>query len=111
MSFVNTISGTNKPNFLESEVGLVLKTVEVPASMGVADGPRKVVPAGTIFPANTASATGIIFEAVDVTSGDMPGSVMVAGRVAAQRITVDSAAKTALEGVGIKFVTLPETTR
>ena len=38
MSFVTNTTCTKRPNFLESEVGLVLKTREIPASMGVQDG-------------------------------------------------------------------------
>lgn len=45
-----------------------------------ADG-RKYVTAGAIFPANDAAAIGIVYEDVDVTSGDMPGSVVTAGAV------------------------------
>ena len=37
MSHFYRVNGTFRPNFLESEVGLVLKTYQIPASMGVAD--------------------------------------------------------------------------
>lgn len=111
MSIVTNVSYGNKPNFLESEVGLVLKTREIPATMGVQDGKFKNVAAGTPFPSNDANAIGLVFEAVDVTDGNMPGSVMVAGRVLADRITVASAAKTALANKGIVFVDAPEITR
>ena len=45
-----------------------------------ADG-TKYVPAGAIFPANDVTAMGIVYEDVDVTSDDMPGSVVTAGTV------------------------------
>ena len=62
MSFVTNITGTKRPNFLESEVGLVLKTREIPASMGVQDGLYKTVAPGTPYPSNDANAVGIVFE-------------------------------------------------
>lgn len=111
MSFVTNISGTKRPNFLESEVGLVLKTREIPASLGVQDGNYKTVAPGTPFPSNDANAVGIVFENVDVTSGNMPGSVLVAGRVLAENLNLATAAKTALAGKGIVFVDTPAVTR
>ena len=111
MSFVTNISGTKRPNFLESEVGLVLKTREIPASLGVQDGNYKTVAPGTPFPSNDANAVGIVFESVDVTSGNMPGSVLVAGRVLDENLNLATAAKTALAGKGIVFVDTPAVTR
>lgn len=126
----------------------------------------KYVKAGTIYPANDATAVGIVYEDVDVTNGDAAGSVVLSGVVYEDRLpeavdtystatvaeggnpkqlglyersgsspnyvytlTTDttvsagktyytfdgkliaSAAKTALEGLGFKFTTEPETTR
>lgn len=109
MSYVTNFSGTFRPNFLESEVGLVTKTYEIPESMGVADGTNKIVPAGTPFPANDGTAVGIVFQDVDVTYGAKAGPVMVAGRVLKDRLTVASTAITAL--ADIKFVSGPDVTR
>lgn len=111
MSFVTNITGTKRPNFLESEVGLVLKTRDIPASLGTQDGNYKTVAPGTVYPSNDAQAVGIVFEAVDVTNGGMPGSVLVAGRVLAEGLNIASAAKTALAGKGIVFVDTPAITR
>lgn len=111
MAFVNNFNGTKRPNFLESEVGLVLKTREIPASIGVQDGIYKTVAPGTPFPSNDGNAVGIVFEAVDVTNGNMPGSVLVAGRVFADNLSLATAAKTALAGKGIVFVDAPVVTR
>lgn len=41
----------------------------------------KYVPMGTIYPANDATAEGIVYEDVDVTNGNMPGSVVLSGVV------------------------------
>ena len=97
MSILKTEIGTAIPNFLDSEVGLVTKTAQIPQSMGQTDGDRKTVFAGTVFPANTSAATGIVFQDVDVTDGDAIGSVMVAGRVISDRVNAASAAQTAQE--------------
>nr|DAW34235.1 MAG TPA: Head decoration protein [Caudoviricetes sp.] len=111
MSFVTNTTCTKRPNFLESEVGLVLKTREITASMGVQDGIYKIVAPGTPYPSNDANAVGIVFETVDVTSGNMPGSVLVAGRVLAENLNLATAAKTALAGKGIVFVDTPAIVR
>lgn len=105
MSYATKFAGTFRPNFLESEVGLVLKTRQIPASMGTDDGyGHKIVPAGTVF-----ETTGIVFETVDVTNGDKAGPVMVAGRVLADRL--DSTAATTLAGTDIVFVDAPDVIR
>ena len=108
MSHFYRVNGTFRPNFLESEVGLVLKTYQVPNSMGVADEyGNKIVAAGTVYPSNDASAVGIVFADVDVTHGDHEGSVMLAGRVLKERLDVQSAAETSLKSSGIVFVDAP----
>lgn len=74
----------------------------------------KYVKAGTPFPANGATAIGFVYEDVDVTSGDMAGSVVTKGVIYEDRLPVklDSAAKTALQGLGFKFIaTSPTVTR
>lgn len=64
----------------------------------------KVVPAGSVIPANGSTAVGILYEDIDVTTGDMPGSVVTNGIVYEDRLpaSVESDAKTAM--TGIKFV-------
>lgn len=76
-----------------------------------ADG--KYVPMGTPWPSNDANAVGIVYEDVDVTSGPMPGSVVMSGTVYENRLPVKlaAAAKTALQGKGFVFVTEGEVTR
>lgn len=111
MSHINLSKGTYRPNFLESEVGLVLKTHQITQSMGEDDGSgHKIVAAGTVFPSDDTSAVGIVFEDVDVTWGDHEGSVLVAGRVLGDRLSI-SGAKETLEGKGIVFCETPTITR
>lgn len=70
------------------------------------DDGSKVIPMGTIYPSNDTNAIGIVYEDVDVTSGDMPGSVVTRGIVYLNRLPVSaaSAAKTALTGKGFKLI-------
>lgn len=89
------------------------RTISATGVTADADGGKHVA-MGTLFPANDATAIGILYEDVDVTSGDMPGSVVTAGTVYLDRLPVTpaAAAKTALEGLGFKFITAaPTTTR
>lgn len=111
MSILHVETSTATPNFLDSAVGLVLKTAELPQTLGVKDGNYTTVKAGTPFPSNDANATGIVFQDADVTNGAAIGNVMVAGRVITERVTLETAAKTALEGLGFVFVDFETTTR
>lgn len=107
MSFTTYQTGTYHHNWLESEVGLVLKTYQIAQNKGEDDGyGRKIVKSGTPYPEDGVSAVGIVFEDVDVTSGDMPGSVMVAGRVHDAKLSI-SGSKTTLAGKGFTFVDTP----
>lgn len=80
-------------------------TYQIPETMGVAqeDG-RLIVPSGTVFPANDATAIGIVFNDVDVTNGDQPGSVMVEGWILEDRLPepIDELAKPELVHIKIK---------
>lgn len=119
MSFINrpAISGhTYAPGwFLVNNEDCTRETRTISATGVTADADGgKHVAMGTLYPANDATAIGILYEDVDVTGGDMPGSVVTAGTVYLDRLPVTpaAAAKTALEGLGFKFVTAaPTTTR
>lgn len=62
---------------------------------------RKVVKAGTIYPANDATAIGVVFNDMDVTDGDMTGAILIHGFVKTSALPVEpaEAAKTALKQV------------
>lgn len=117
MSFISNETGrTYAPGwFLESEVGVVRKTRQMSQTgASTASNGGKYVPMGTIYPSNDANAVGIVYEDVDVSTGDMPGSVVLAGRVYEDRlpVTIAAAAKTALAGKGFTFIaTSPAVTR
>lgn len=101
--------------FLVEDEPVTRETRTIPqAGATTAANGSKYVKAGTPFPANGATAIGFVYEDVDVTSGDMAGSVVTKGVVYEDRLPVklDSAAKTALQGLGFKFVaTSPTVTR
>jgi hypothetical protein len=73
----------------------------------------KYLPMGTIYPANGATAQGIVYEDVDVTSGNMPGSLVTRGVVIVDRLPEEpvSDAITALNALGITFVEDTSVTR
>ena len=50
----------------------------------------KIVKMGTAYPANDGTAEGIVYEDIDVTSGNMPGSVVTKGIVYEDRLAVTS---------------------
>lgn len=60
------------------------------ALVKTADNGGKYVPMGTAYPTNDANAIGIAYEDVDVSSGDMPGSVVTKGEVYEDRLAVTS---------------------
>lgn len=83
-------------------------TREIPQTLAttLADG-RKIVKAGTFYPANSsATVEGIVYEDVDVTSGAMPGSVVLSGTVYLDRLpaSAESGVQSALEGKGFTFI-------
>ena len=67
------------------------RTIPQTGATTAEDG-AKYVKMGTVFPSNDASAEGIVYEDVDVTTGDMPGSVVTKGVVYEDRLpeAVDS---------------------
>ena len=82
-------------------------TYQIPESLGeVQDDGRKIVPSGTVFPANDATAIGIVFNDVDVTHGDAPGSILVEGWIIEERLPepVADTAKDAMKKVSFKVV-------
>lgn len=117
MSFINrpaTTGHTYEPGwFLANNEDCTRETKTISATGVTADADGgKHVPMGTIYPANNNHAYGILYEDVDVTGGDMPGSVVTGGTVYFDRLPVAPAegAKTSLEGLGFKFVVTPAPT-
>lgn len=80
------------------------------SSLATTVGSRKIIKAGTIYPANDATAVGLVFSDLDVTDGDQNGAVLVFGFVKTSALPVEpaAAAKTAMNM--IKFFPLIEPT-
>lgn len=74
------------------------KTIPQSLATTAADG-TKYVQMGTAFPSNDANAIGIIYEDVDVTTGNMPGSVVTKGEVYEDRLAVTGASYDAVTPV------------
>jgi hypothetical protein len=99
--YVKNFGKTEQINFLASAKFQAF-TVQVSDSGVTANGEgKKIVPAGTVYPLNDATATGILLTEVDVTHGPQPGSLMVEGYVIEARLPVAPAgtAKTALKEI------------
>lgn len=106
MAFMQTEKFYSGNNILASEIGLIQKTKEGTQAMAVEEDGRKIIKAGTVFPANDATAEGIVFEDVDITYDEKrPISVIIAGRVIEANLPVElaEAAKTALVANGLHF--------
>lgn len=89
------------PGFFLAHEECVRVTKEIPQSLATTEANgTKYVPMGTAYPSNDGNAIGIIYEDVDVTSGNMPGSVVTKGEVYEDRL--------AITGVDYSAVT-PET--
>ena len=107
MSFIhsNTSRGFSAGFFLADE-NCLRETMTIPANhsqaVTLADG-SKIVPAGAVIPANGATAKGILYEDVEVTTGNMPGSIVTKGVIYEDRLpaSLDSDAKTALTGITV----------
>lgn len=89
------------------------KTREMTQAMATtrADG-AKYVPMGTPYPSNDNKCIGFVYEDVDVTTGNMPGSVVLSGVVYEDRLPVElaAAAKSAL-AARFSFKTSPTVER
>lgn len=96
MSFIQTPAAAGKAYapgwFLVDNENCERKTRTISAT-GASDGPNggKYVKMGTAYPTNDGNAEGIVYEDVDVTTGDMPGSVVLSGVVYEDRLAITGA--------------------
>ena len=111
MSFTSSLTGTTFEAgwFVVDDEACLRETTTVKANHAqkVTRNGRTIVPMGAVIPANGATAKGILYEDIDVTDGDMPGSIVTRGVIYGDRLpaALESAAATAL--TGIKVVTEP----
>lgn len=118
MSFIRNKAGSGyAPGWFLAEAECLRETREISQSHSqvVTSGAAKHVPMGAFWPANDSSTVkGIVFEDVDVSSGNMPGSVVTKGTVYLDRLPAspESGVQSALEALGFKFyATSPAVTR
>ena len=118
MSFIqtDTTAKAYAPGyFLKDDENCVRETRQIAQSGATSERGGKVVKMGTFYPANSSSTVeGIVYEDVDVTTGDMPGSVVTAGTVYLDKLPAapESGVQSALEAKGFKFIaTSPTVTR
>lgn len=91
MSFIGEITKgvTYAPGYFLAHGECERKTREIPQALAITTAKgAKYVPMGTIFPSNDGAAEGIVYEDVDVTTGNMPGSVVLSGVVYSNRLAV-----------------------
>lgn len=108
MSYIqkDPLNSLYQPGWFLAFADCIRKTAQISASHSQAvtraDG-TKYVPAGAVIPANGATAVGILYEDVDVSTGDMPGSIVVEGTIYEDRLpaALDSDAATALTGITV----------
>lgn len=88
------------PAFVSSD-HIVSRTRTAKKAMGTNVNGRITLKAGTVFPANDATAEGIVLHEIDLTHGDQPVGIMVEGYVYEARLpqTVAAAAKTAMKEI------------
>ncbi|MFT8412301.1 MAG: hypothetical protein ABF743_10220 [Schleiferilactobacillus perolens] len=92
-------------NFLDSEKFVSFTRQADSSAAGVVDG---ILPAGSIYPKNDATAVGVTINDVDVSHGSQPVGVIVEGYINASRLPAQpsSDAVTALKE--IKFSNVKE---
>ena len=93
MSFIGEIEQgvTYAPGYFLAHEECERKTRQIAQEGSTDVNGRKYVKMGTIYPSNDGQAEGIVYEDVDVTTGDMPGSVVLKGVVYENRLPITSA--------------------
>lgn len=90
MSFTTNETGkVYAPGYFLASAECVRRTVNVAATgeaVTTASNGTKAVEMGTVYPSNDGNAEGIIYEDVDVTTGAMPGSLVVSGKIYKNRL-------------------------
>lgn len=76
------------------------------SSLAVTEGGRKIIKAGTIYPANDSTAQGVVFSDLDVTEGDVNGAVLVFGFVKTSALPEEPSAEAKAALNMVKFFPL-----
>ena len=115
MSFNQKTNGRGyAPGYFLASADCDRETVQVSAShsQAVTIGATKIVPAGAVIPSNDGNAKGILYEDVEVTTGDMPGSLVTRGIVYEDKLpaAIKSTAEAVLPGIRV-ITTTPAAVR
>lgn len=102
----------NRPNWLGSEVGMVLKTTTVSASSGtpVNENGRQILKSGTLI--NDANlGQGLLYNDADVTDGGVVKSIMIGGYYINEKLptSISSDSATALAAKGLYAIKYADT--
>lgn len=83
MSNLQEKSYLGQKNILATPDGYVCVEVELEkdSDLAVTEGNRKIIKAGTFYPANDESCKGVIFNDYDVTDSEQMGALLIAGNV------------------------------
>ena len=102
MSFIGNKNGkVYAPGLFLAHEECVRETREIAQTSAEDDGyGGKIVRGGTAYPSNDGNAIGIVYEDVNVTSGDMPGSVVTKGVVYEDRLAITGVDYSAVTPVG-----------
>ena len=103
MSKIQVTKYTNRKEILKYDHFVSERVILTQSNATTVNG-RKIVKAGTILPANDATAKGVVLYDVDVTNGDEMGAFVIHGFIDKSKIPTqpESAAITALPM--IKFI-------
>lgn len=101
----------NRPNWLGSEVGMVLKTTTVSESSGtiVTENGRKILRSGTLINAPELGY-GLLYNDADVTDGAVVKSIMIRGSYIDSKLPATVASNaTVLATQGLYAIEYPDT--
>ena len=106
MSFNQKTNGRGyAPGYFLASAECTRETAEISAShsQAVTIGAHKIVPAGAVIPSNDGNAKGILYEDVEVTTGNMPGSIVTRGDVHDDKLpaAIESTAEAVLPGIRV----------
>lgn len=87
----DTTSKVYAPGYFLAHEECVRETKQIAQNSALvvtSENGTKHVPMGTAYPTNDGNAIGIVYEDVDVTTGNMPGSVVTEGVVIEDRLAI-----------------------
>ena len=102
---------SNRPNWLGSEVGMVLKTVTVSSASGttVQEGGRTILKSGTLI-TDATLGKGLLFNDADVTDGAVVKSILIRGSYIDDKLpTSVSTSEQELATQGLYAIEYPDT--